>query len=314
MKIKDLVVGQPFAISLVVKSSEIKTTRNNKPYLLADFIDGHTNIQSNIWDWTKPPILPNTIVDLEGTVTEYQGTPQLSISYIQPNTTLRLSDFAPQGDFDLDTYVSTAKTIYESFKSQTLKDIVSRVFKDNSDLWKITPGAKTIHHAFVAGTLKHSVDVARSATELAKLYPDQCCIELCTAGGLLHDFGKLWTYKLEGVVIDSTEDGELFDHIAIGIKELEKYKDEHNSKIVGLLQHIIASHHGKLEYGSPVTPRFLEAFIVNFADNIDAKAQTIRELNSKSKPGDILTQKEWSLENRKMFTQKYIQSIILEAP
>lgn len=312
MRIKDLVVGQQFAISLVVKSSEIKQTRTFKPYLFAEFTDGTHTIQSNIWDWNKPTIPANTIVNLEGTVTEYMGTPQLSINFIGDNTSLKLSDFAPQGNFDIMDYVEIVHKIIYNINNPKLHDVVKRVFNDNMDLWKLVPCAKSVHHAFIAGTLKHSVDTALAARELAKLYQDLANIDLCVAGALIHDFGKLWTFKLNGIVVDNTDDGHMLDHIAIGIKELEKYKTPENSKVVGLLQHIISSHHGKLEYGSPTTPRFLEAFIVSFADNIDAKTQIIRELNDKCKSTDILTQKEWALENRQLFTQNYIESILNE--
>jgi 3'-5' exoribonuclease len=107
-----------------------------------------------------------------------------------------------------------------------------------------------------------------------------------------------------------TDDGNLFEHIVLGVLKLEKYRTTENSLTLDLLQHVITSHHGKMEYGSPMTPKFLEAHIISAADGIDAKAQTILELNAKSKPEDKYTGKEWTLDNRPQFTQSYIASIL----
>ncbi|MNG17225.1 3'-5' exoribonuclease YhaM [compost metagenome] len=102
----------------------------------------------------------------------------------------------------------------------------------------------------------------------------------------------------------------MIEHLVAGVKHSEKYRTEENSRVLDLVQHIMVSHHGKLEYGSPMTPKFLEAWIVSAADGIDAKAETIMEANSKSKPGDVYTDKIWSLENRQMFTQEYIGKVL----
>ncbi|MNK81929.1 3'-5' exoribonuclease YhaM [compost metagenome] len=157
--------------------------------------------------------------------------------------------------------------------------------------------------------MKHSVDVAFKSKALAALIPD-ANVDLSTIGGLLHDFGKLWTYMFDGASIEFTEEGNMIEHLVAGVKHSEKYRTEENSRVLDLVQHIMVSHHGKLEYGSPMTPKFLEAWIVSAADGIDAKAETIMEANSKSKPGDVYTDKIWSLENRQMFTQEYIGKVL----
>lgn len=311
-KIKDLVVGTTVSVDLVVKSSEIKLTSAKKPYLFLELFDGSDTIYGNKWDWTstaKPE--KNTVLTVDCQVTEWSGKKQLKINSITINLELDLSAFAPQGDVDIAAYIAEVKRLTDEIQNDECRELVIAAFSDNSKLWKTVPGAKSVHHAFVAGTLKHSVDVAKKAKALGELSP-LCNLDLCIAGGLLHDFGKLWTYQLDGVAIDMTDNGNLLDHICIGIAKMESYRTPENSKVLDLLQHIIASHHGKLEHGSPVTPRFLEAWLVNYADGADAKAQVIFELNSKASVDAKYTDKEWTLENRPMLTQYYIADVMGE--
>lgn len=312
MIISQLVVGSNVNISLLVKTSENRKTKapGNKPYLFLELTDGVDTIQGNHWDW-GPDEGPakNTVVDVTTNVTEYMGNKQLNIKSLKQNTELGVELFAPKGDVKIVEYMEKAKVLMSTITNAHARDIVWRILKDNQELWKVVPAAKSVHHAFVAGTLKHSVDVTEKAIALSRLMPN-CNDDLVIAGALVHDFGKLWTYEIVGALIDFTDDGCLLDHVAIGIARIEQYRTPENSAVLTLMQHIIASHHGKLEYGAPATPRFLEAWCVSYADGMDAKAQTITEANAKCKPGDKMTAKEWTLENRAMFTQEYIASIM----
>lgn len=308
MKIRQLNVGDAYSMSLVVLSSAVKTTKTGKPYLFLELFDGADSITANVWDWShqnKPE--RNNILNLEGTITEYQGTKQLKVDFIERNKTLDISAFAPTGNVDIEEYVAKAIALIDEIANVKLQELTRKILLDNLELLKVVPGAKKVHHAFVGGTLKHIVDTAIKAKAIAATIP-LCNVDLCVAGGLLHDIGKLWTYRLDGVAIDLTPEGQAFDHIALGLLRLYDYRTEENAGIIHLLQHIIASHHGKLEYGSPVTPHFMEAWVVCYADGIDAKCQTVYELNQKTSTD--YTEREWSLENRSMLTQMKVTKIL----
>ena len=307
-KIRDLTVGETVEIYLLVKSGSIRLTRAQKPYLAMELFDGNDTISATDWDYGNgEPPAKNAVLSITAQVTEYNNNKQLNIK------AMTISDkgvelFAPTGDVDVAYYVSKSKELIEGMTNLHVKEITRRAFYENPVLWKTIPSANGIHHAFIAGNLKHSVDVALAAQALAGLYGAN--EDLCVAGGLLQDFGKLWTYQLTGAIIEMTDLGQLVEHIAIGIAKLEAYRTPENSAVMDLLQHLVASHHGKIEYGTTATPRFLEAMIVAAADGLDAKAQTIKEANAKAKPTDKFTEKVWAIENRQLFTQHYVWELM----
>lgn len=312
--IKDIKVGETVTLTLLVKDASIMFTKppGNKPYLKIELTDGMDTISGNHWDYgNNPPPERNAVVNVSASVSEWQGNKQLNIRGISINHDLPSSQFAPKGDFDLDYYIELLDESIVLIENEKIKDVVARVFQDFKDLWKTLPAAKTVHHAYVGALLKHSVDVARKARAIAKL-TDGADLSLVTGGALIHDMGKLWVYKFDGAVIDFTEEGNMLEHMAIGIRELEKYRTSDNTRVLDLLQHIIGSHHGKLEHGAVMTPRFIEAWIVSAADGIDAKCETIMDANRKTKPDDIYTDKVWALENRQMFTQAHVRRLLNE--
>lgn len=297
-------------MSLVVKQSDIKTTKSNKPYLSMVLTDGKQDIVSNIWDWYQdnyPKI--NTVLRLTANVGEFNGNLQLNISYFTVDHETPLSNFMPREDFDINAYFQQALYLTSEIKDNDLALIVLHLFENYEALWKLQPGAKKVHHAVVAGNLKHCVDVAYKVRALASLIPD-CNQDLALAGALIHDVGKLFTYKFEGIVIDFSLEGNLLDHIVLGMREVEKLRTESNSSRIDLLQHIIASHHGKLEAGSPVTPRCIEAVLVHFCDDIDAKAQIFKELNANTKNDAEYTARSFALDNRIMVSRGNILRLL----
>jgi 3'-5' exoribonuclease len=309
LKIKDLNVGDTVTIDLLVKSSEIKLTRAQKPYLFAILTDGTDELQGQDWDFGNgTPPAKNTVLEVYGTISEYMGKKQIKIiSFVESTKGVEL--FAPSGDVDVAEYVLKAKALYDSIVNPFARELCQTVFKDNASGWKTLPAAKGMHHAFVSGLLKHTVDVATKAKAIAELTP-MVNVDLVVAGALLHDMGKLWTYELHGALIEMSDEGQMLEHIMVGAMRLDKYRTPENSDVLDLILHIISSHHGELEYGSPTTPRFLEAVIVNYADGVDAKSQMIIEQNLKTPVDAKMTDKVWALGNRPMFSQMYISSIM----
>jgi 3'-5' exoribonuclease len=313
MKIREANIGDDVVLDLIVKSATIKYTKppGNKPYLFMELSDGTDNINANNWDYgDNTPPARNSILSVVAEVTEWPiGTKQLKITKQKVNTSMSIADFAPKGNMDVGYYIECARTLIEGIESVDGQKLVKDIYNDNIELLKVIPAAKSIHHAFVAGTLKHLVDTAQKAQALAKVTPG-CNEDLCVIGGLLHDIGKLKTYFLDGVVIDYTDEGNLKDHLPISYAMLEKYRTDSNSELLDVVQHVILTHHGTREFGSPTSPRCIEAIIVYLADEADSKSQAIMEAASKMAPGTKYTDKIWIFENRQMFTPVYINGIM----
>lgn len=308
MTIQALEVGKTATVTLLVKTSEIKMTRANKPYLFVVFTDGRDDLQGQDWDYgSGTPPAPNSVLEVYGQVSEYMGKKQIKIVNFSPSDR-PVTDFVPENGVDIKDMTDKVRQLIEGINQPNLQAIVREVFNDNMKDFKSLPAAKGMHHAYLSGLIEHTVSVALKAKAIAILTPN-ANLDLTVAGALLHDMGKLWTYKFNGAIIDMTDQGQLIEHLMLGAIKLEAYRTEDRSIEIDLLQHIISSHHGELQFGSPTTPRCIEAVIINAADNVDAKCQMINETYSKSASGQW-TDKVWALSNRPMLSPEYIEEVL----
>ena len=317
-KIKEAAVGDLVTIPLVIKSVDTRETKAKKPYLSMELFDGKDSISGNYWDWQGSNIPErNKVYDFGCQVSEWMGNKQLSIKSIKANTTCHLSEFIPASDYDIgDTY----KTLYvelEEIKNEELRTICLGILEDLKSSWTIVPGAKVVHHAYTGGTLVHTCSVVKIAKALAQSI-EHANVDLTVAGAFLHDVGKLFTYKIEGVTIDLTSDGLLFDHTFISANFVMNYADgvidtnnPAKENTVKLLCHVILAHHGKLEHGAPVSPSCIEAHIVHHADALDVAAELIREAGNATE--NTWTDRIWALENRPAINHKHIAAHINKA-
>lgn len=314
-KIKDLVVNSTAEITLVVISAMSRETKSKKPYLYLELFDGTDTIQGNYWDWTSGKIPENNaILDVKCQVTEYLGTKQLNIKALSVNTSKHLSEFEPKSDIDLPTAYKDAYAMASNIKDDFLRCITLEVLEQLSTRWLEIPGAKGVHHAFVGGTLVHSLSVAKIAGAISRQIPESND-ELCIVGGLLHDIGKLFTYKIDGVTINMTDEGMLYDHTFMGAEFIGNFAENiqpYSAEKLEILRHIILSHHGMLEYGAAVPPMCIEAHIVNHADGVDAATQQIIEASRKV-PNSKWTERIYTLANRAQLTPDYIKDVMDQA-
>lgn len=313
MKISELVVNQVYTVPFVVTAATARETRAKKPYLSLEFYDGTDTIQGNYWDWSSG-IIPekNAILNVTAQVSEWQGTKQLNVKGMSINTELTVADFAPVSTNNISNIYKDAYSLASSIGNDFLRQACLTCLEDLQDLWLTVPGAKTVHHAYLAGTLIHSASVARIAKAIAQNI-EGADIDLCIAGGLLHDVGKLFAYKINGAVCEMTDEGMFYEHTFLGAEYLNKLVDlapfftPAATTSYELLKHIILSHHGKQEYGAAVPPMCLEAHIVSCADGIDATAEQVRAASHKA--GDKkFTDKIWTLGNVPQLTIQYVSS------
>lgn len=319
VKISDFGVNQQCELVLVVLAATARKTRAGKPYLVLDLFDGTDKITGNYWDWSGKAIPENNaILNVTAQVTEYNGNKQLNISGLSTNTSVDITEFAVSSGHDLDALYDDACQLIESVLDLGLKELALMIMSQLKVKWLTIPGAKGIHHAYVGGTLVHSLSVAKISRSIAAVTPG-ANMDLCTVGGMLHDIGKLFTYKMDGVVIGMTDEGMLFEHLFMGAEFIGNFVDNNiengllnmygsSEEKTELLRHIILSHHGNLEHGSPVTPMSIEAYIVHHADMIDATAEQIRD-GSKKATGKF-TDRLYVLNNRPHLTVQYVEEVM----
>lgn len=258
----------------------------NGPYWNLSFQDATGSIDGKIWSPKSleyPTLNPGSMVRVRGFVESYRDKSQLKVDHMD------VLDASAPG-IDLSDFLPASKTPPEDLM-EALEDLVTEHMRHKP--WKTfcrkvlthedirarlltAPGAKTVHHAYVGGLLEHTLGVARACMALCDVYPN-LDRQTLLAGAIFHDLGKAWELS-GGLANDYTDEGRLFGHIQIGMEKLEPFLARSPRLEAGLklhLKHLITSHHGEHEFGSPVRPKTPEAFILHFADNMDAKLNII---------------------------------------
>lgn len=318
MKIKDLVVGQKASLQLVLASADIRKTKGNPPrdFLSATLSDGNDQLDGKIWNYNADLGVPETgkVYDVVGIVGEYQGKKQITLQSLPLSSNQDMTPFMPCYDEEAEKVYDAALELIETISHPDLKSFTLAMYQAYPKGIVYASSAKGVHHCGYGGNLVHSLQVAYLAEAICNVLSQRFDYrdinrDLCVAGGLLHDIGKIYTYTVDGAVIDYTEDGRLEDHTLLGIRMVDSMLQlkgyDVSAKWVKSLLHIIASHHGELEYGAIVNPIFLEAYIVNWADGISATTDTIWSANQKAiAEGKQYTDKLWTCHNREHILQK----------
>lgn len=316
-KIDSFVVGSKINDTLVLDSAEIRETKTNPPreYLNATFVAGKKSINAKMWDIPPRYVVPAVKMKyrIRATVGEYLGKKQLTLADIDLCEDQCMIEFMPQVNETKEQLQYQVSVVLQLIQDEKLKHIVETVYdRYATEIYNAT-SAKAIHHVGIGGNVQHSLEVTRTARAIISVNPQWTINkDLVTAGAMLHDIGKAFVYDMTTPVMDYTPIGHLMEHITYGITLLERLLlelgDEYEYNI-RLLQHIIASHHGKLEYGSPVTPVFMEAYLVNYADQISATLDAINEANNEP-VSETMTNKIWVGGNRQHFLQSVIDTTV----
>lgn len=273
----------------LVKDKNIAMAKNGKPYINIKLIDKSGEIEGRVWDNAEEistHFEKNDIVTVKGRASLYQGKIQLSIVDVRkaPEGTASADDFLPRSAKEPDEMLSELKGIISGIRDTYLKKLMDSFMNDKQfvELLKTAPAAKGMHHVYIGGLLEHTLSVARLVTELSKQYAG-VNKDLLLTGSILHDMGKTkeLSYK---AAFDYTDEGRLLGHIIIGIQMLdEKIRgiEGFPEKTAMLLRHMIASHHGELEFGSPKRPKTLEALLLHNIEDMDAKVNAYQAALSK---------------------------------
>ena len=317
MKIKDLTVGQKASLRLVLAGADIRKTKGNPPrdFLSVTLSDGNDTLDGKIWNYEAALGVPETgkVYDVVGIIGDYQGKKQVTLQSLPLSNDQDMTAFMPCYTENAQRYYDAALTLIEQIENVDLRDFTKLVYTRYKDSIISATSAKGIHHCGYGGNLVHCLQVAGLACQIQNFltaiwHYEPISRDLCIAGGLLHDIGKLPTYKVNGAAIEYTRIGKEQDHIVLGIRMLDSILaglPYSNAAWADRLRHIIASHHGEKEFGSPVVPVFLEAHIINWADGISATTDTVMAANAKAiEEGKEYTDKIWTCHNCEYILQK----------
>lgn len=268
------------------KSKQAALTKSGKPYDNVLLQDKTGTLDAKIWDPGSVGIDEFDALDyvaVTGDVTSFQGNLQLSIKRVRKvgEGEYEPENYLPVSDKDIDEMYQEMMGYIASVKNPYLSRLLHMFFDDAAfaKAFKFHSAAKSVHHGFVGGLLEHTVSVTRNCNYFAQNYPFLNRDLLLTAA-MFHDIGKLKELSTFPAN-DYTDAGQLLGHIMIGAEWIgEKILeiDGFPEVLANELKHCILAHHGELEYGSPKKPALVEALALSFADNLDAKMETVREV------------------------------------
>ncbi len=261
-------------------------SKNGKPFESIVLIDKTGSINGKIWEPDSEGINDYDEMDfvtVTGDITIWNDALQFNIKRLRKADpgSYEPGDYIPTSSKDIDEMYEELIAYVKSVKSVHLKKLLEMYFVEDKDFikqFKNHSAAKSVHHGFVGGLLEHTLSVTKNCAFFAEQYPflDR---DLLITASIFHDVGKIKEIA-EFPVNDYTDEGQLLGHIMIGVtmltKSIESIEGFPEAKARELL-HCVVSHHGELEFGSPKKPAIAEAIALSFADNIDAKLETIYE-------------------------------------
>ena len=288
--IADLKIGDRFNDLFRVRAMREALTKTGKPYIALTIADKTGELSGNIWDDVdamRGICQTGNFVKVRGKVEEYNQKPQFRLEAIEAATEkdVSLADFVAVSPRDRDEMVAELGDVIASVKNPHLQKLLRHVYSESGENIQDAPAAKGFHHAYVGGLLEHILSMVRIAELLAGHYAGVDRDLLVTAV-LLHDLGKLTELKDQDGAVDYTDAGRLLGHISITftmVSETARRQKDFPKELLLRLQHCILSHHGRLDYGSPVLPMTVEAFLLSMIDDLDAKMNMFERLRRERK-------------------------------
>jgi 3'-5' exoribonuclease len=309
--------NQPVESHYLVLSKQQRTTRTAKPYLSLILGDNSGQIEARIWDPSDTRIAVDfakgDVVKIRGAASKFEGVLQLKIERLRKLAAIEFdrADLLPATTYDVNALWQQLEAAVASFADLDLQRLITTILADTAirEAFREAPAAKQLHHAFLGGLLEHVVSLINLADRVVPHYP-MLMRDLVLTGVILHDIGKIHELAWE-TGFEYTLEGTLLGHIQIGAAMIEKTIDtlpNFPPRLKTLVLHMILSHHGKLEFGSPKLPMIPEALMLNFLDDMDAKMQTLASEFQKAarqgKSPSEMTDRIWALDQRTMLNSR----------
>ena len=282
--VTDLAAEQSITTFFLVHEKEIRNTREGKSYLRLELGDRSGTIEARMWDQFEnaaKDVSRDDIVKVQARVEIYRNKPQLSLLQVRraKPEEVDLADFLPHTKEDVGKLWTQLLDVSNSLSNPRLKKLCNSVLGDPavSARYQRAPAAKVMHHAYLGGLLEHVVSLCGLAKQIAAHYPE-LNLDLLLTACILHDVGKLEELCYDRA-IGYTVEGQLLGHIVMELETVNKVMDAIDGfppALKTVVQHILISHHGQYEFGSPKLPMIREALVFHYLDDLDSKLAAVR--------------------------------------
>ncbi len=276
--------NQVITSSFLVSSKQVKPKKTGDVYLALTLCDRSGQIDAKMWDNVSDAIdvfEQDDFVKIRGLINKYSNRFQLTIHKLRrmDDSEVEYCDYLPKTNKDVDGMWRAVAGYVESLQNSYLKSLLEAVMGDPqiAEAYKLAPAAKSLHHAFIGGLLEHVVSLMKLCDTVAPLYP-HINRDLLLTGAFLHDVGKIHELNYQRSFSYTTK-GQLLGHMIIELEMLHEkiaLVPGFPGELKTLIEHLIISHHGKYEFGSPKLPMFPEALMLHYLDDLDSKMESMR--------------------------------------
>ncbi|HYL91843.1 MAG TPA: HD domain-containing protein [Alphaproteobacteria bacterium] len=309
--------NQVITSSFVVASKQAKPKKSGDLYLALTLGDRTGHLEAKMWDNVTEHISifeQDDFVKVRGLLNKFNGRFQLTVHKLRcmEESEIEFGDYLPRTTKDIDALWKALASFVESFTNPHLKALLQAFMADPQieRAYKNAPAAKTLHHAFIGGLLDHVVSLFQLCDLACRNYPGAIDRDLLLTGAFLHDIGKIHELTFARSFSYTTR-GQLLGHMIIELEMLhaktalvpdfpERYKT--------LIEHMIISHHGRYEFGSPKLPMFPEALMLHYLDDLDSKMEAMRA-HFEREPGSDWTSYNASMTRPLLNSQRFLQGI-----
>jgi 3'-5' exoribonuclease len=312
LTIRELEAGQRVATVFAVRERDLRQKRNGEPFLRLVLGDRSGSIEAVCWEEAEDRYglaEPGSALHVTGTFEQSdKWGAKIKVLELRPARADEFSadDLAPGPQLSVDRLEADLRDLIETIQRPQLRELLDRFFGPGSAAWqrfREAPAAKHYHQAYRHGLLEHTVSVAQAVSAAAALFPgiDR---DVAVTGGLLHDIGKTEAYNDDPLAIELTDAGRLHSEIPLGYYKVRREIEEIGGFDADLAQavlHVILSHHGALEHGSPVVPATREAALVHAIDNLGGKLGSFDRLERELPDGESWSSFDRALEGSAFF-------------
>jgi 3'-5' exoribonuclease len=303
----------------VLSSLQIRDKKQGGQYLALIVSDKTGSLEARMWDDVADPIatcVEGCYVKVQGDISKYQGKFQITLKKLRlaADSEIEAADYQPSTKFDSEEMWAELRGYVAAFRNVELRRLVFAFLDDEQigPAFKVAPAAKRLHHAWLGGLLEHVVTLVRVCLAAAPFYPE-VDPDLLVTGAILHDVGKVKELEWKSS-FSYTLEGQMIGHISIAqgmlrekVQELAPFPE----KLRVLVEHMILSHHGKYEFGSPKLPMTPEAILLSALDDLEAKMQAVRNefaaAEAIGKGSDEVTDWVRSMERSLLDSKKYLK-------